>query len=525
VDVNVLLVAHASAAAACVALLAVVARRGGSARFVALCAVVALLHLGDVAYLRGHANQSVTVLTHVVMALFSPLLAMVMRPHAPRYESGILWLASIAASAVTIATRAQLRPSPALVLAAIVLGYLIVERLAGRPAGVAARGIVASLVMTEIFVVVLMASGSRPGFPRPEWWLYAFGEISTVPLLLLLATDREGLPLADALIRRGLAAIAVLTWIAFADRWFPALVVGFASIAIWYAVSRWVRGQLVPQRVVNAGLESQRLLARRMGERELVDQTCALLRAAFDCDVTFDGREFVFAARRGAFSAGELSIVEGVRDQLGAAIEAEGHRRREYHMRELAARAELSALRAQIQPHFLFNVLNTLAELVRQNASAAEAMVEQLADIFRYALAATRRELVPLGEEVDFVRAYLAIEQARFESRLAIELDVAEECRAIQVPPMTLQPLVENAIRHGVARSVSGGTVSVAVHEQDAAVRIVVMDRSGDRTLDASSGEGIALDNVRARLAGLVGARLDVARIPHGTAVTIEVPL
>jgi LytS/YehU family sensor histidine kinase len=286
-----------------------------------------------------------------------------------------------------------------------------------------------------------------------------------------------------------------------------------------------VRGRLVPQRVIDAGLESQRLLAQRMTERELIDTTCALLRSAFECDVQFDGAAFQFGARGRAFSAGELRIVEGVCGQLVAAIEAEGRRRREYEMRELAARAELSALRAQIQPHFLFNVLNTLAELVRQNPSAAESMIEHLADIFRYALASTRRDLVPLGEEVDFVRAYLAIEQARFEYRLGIELDVPEECRDVRIPPMTLQPLVENAIRHGVGRSVSGGTVSIVAEEHERGVRIVVVARSDDRSLAASDGEGIALENVRARLEGLAGARLDLTTIAHGTAVTIEVPL
>jgi LytS/YehU family sensor histidine kinase len=152
-------------------------------------------------------------------------------------------------------------------------------------------------------------------------------------------------------------------------------------------------------------------------------------------------------------------------------------------------------------------------------------MIEQLADIFRYALASTRRDLVPLGEEVDFVRSYLAIEQARFESRLRIELDVPEECRGVRIPPMTLQPLVENAIRHGIGRSVSGGTVSIAAQGHENGVRIVVADRSGEKSLAASNGEGIGLENVRARLEGLAGARLDVTAIAGGTAVTIEVPL
>lgn len=519
VNVTILLAAHSLALLACVTLLILVARRRGSALFLTLCATAGLIHLGEILFLLGNVQTAAGIVTHFALTLLSPLLVAVLGKDARP-----VWVATVVSIALTLMLGVRVWPAPGIVLLAITLAYLIVDSLVRRPAGVAARGIVASLFLIEVFVV-LMAAGLRPLFPRPEWWLYTIGQTSTVPLLLLLATEHERLPLADTLIRRGIASVAVLTWIVVADRWLPGVVVAFCAIAVWYAASRFVRGRLVPQRVVDAGLESQRLLARRMTEGELIDTTCGLLRGALECDVEFDGEAFRFGARRRAFSAGELRIVEGVRDQLMAAIESERRRRREYEMRELAARAELSALRAQIQPHFLFNVLNTLAELVRQKPSAAEAMIEQLADIFRYALASTRRDLVPLGEEVDFVRAYLAIEQARFESRLRVELDVPEECRGVRIPPMTLQPLVENAIRHGIGRSVSGGTVSIAVHGHEDGVRIVVADRSGEKSLAASNGEGIGLENVRARLEGLAGARLDVTAIADGTAVTIEVPL
>ena len=519
VNVTILLAVHSAAFVACVTLFVLVARRRGSAHFLTLCAAAAVIHLGDAVFFLGYLRSAAEVVTHVALTLLSPLLAMALGKNARA-----LWVATGLALAAAFIVGVQFVPAPGIVLLAVTVAYLIIDRLVRQPAGVAARGIVASLILIEIFVV-LMAAGVRPLFPRPEWWLQVIGQTSSIPLLLLLAVEREHLPLHDELIRRGVATMAVFFWIAAADRWLPQMVVAFVAVAVWQATSHFVRGRLVSQKLIAAGLESQRLLAQRMSERELIDGTCGLLRSALECDVEFDGTALRLGERRRVFSAGELRIIEGVCSQLVAAIEAEGRRRREYDMRELATRAELSALRAQIQPHFLFNVLNTLAELVRENPVAAEAMIEQLADVFRYALASTRRDLVPLGEEVDFVRAYLAIEQSRFESRLGIEMDVPEECRGVPIPPMTLQPLVENAIRHGVGRSVSGGTVSIAAKEHDHGVRISVADRSGDRSLADAGGEGIALGNVRARLQGLAGARLDVSAMADGTTVTIEVPV
>ena len=144
---------------------------------------------------------------------------------------------------------------------------------------------------------------------------------------------------------------------------------------------------------------------------------------------------------------------------------------------ERAARdAQLAALRAQMDPHFLFNTLNSVAASVPPEQGATRDLVARLAGLVRYTLAAARRERVLLGEEVDFVRDYLALEQERMGRRLAVEIDVDERALDLAVPPMLIQPLVENAVRHGLAPTVEGGTVRLEVRRRDGAVEVTVRD-------------------------------------------------
>ncbi|MGD1994730.1 MAG: histidine kinase, partial [Anaerolineae bacterium] len=123
--------------------------------------------------------------------------------------------------------------------------------------------------------------------------------------------------------------------------------------------------------------------------------------------------------------------------------------RLEEQLRALATQAELKALKAQINPHFLFNTLNTIAHLIHADSAQAEATVERLAEMFRYVLSGSERGLVPLEEELAFVDNYLEIERARFGERLRVTREAAQEALDISVPSLVLQPLVENAIRHG----------------------------------------------------------------------------
>jgi sensor histidine kinase YesM len=200
----------------------------------------------------------------------------------------------------------------------------------------------------------------------------------------------------------------------------------------------------------------------------------------------------------------------------------------EERLRALAAEAELKALKAQINPHFLFNTLNTVAHLIRADPPRAESTVEKLADVFRYALFAMDKELVPLGEELNFVEEYLALEQERFGDRLSIKTSFSPESLRVLVPPLILQPLVENAIRHGQSPR---GDIELEVETclQDESLVIAIMDRGpGWPTSELGGGKGgIGLRNVRERLEKKYGIGFGLEleeNQPHGAKVTMTIP-
>jgi sensor histidine kinase YesM len=166
------------------------------------------------------------------------------------------------------------------------------------------------------------------------------------------------------------------------------------------------------------------------------------------------------------------------------------------------ARAQSLALQSQINPHFFFNTLNTISALCEIDPRAAQQTIGRLADLFRYTLGCTNSSSVALEHELQFVRDYLAIEQARFQRRLRVELpDV--DLAGIRVPGLILQPLVENAVKYGIAEHMEGGTVSIRVDRDGPAARVSVRNTAnGQKDLPETSlfRPGHALENVRARL-------------------------
>lgn len=190
--------------------------------------------------------------------------------------------------------------------------------------------------------------------------------------------------------------------------------------------------------------------------------------------------------------------------------------------RALATEAEGKALRAQINPHFLLNGLNALAEMAVGHA-AIERMVLNLGHVCRYALTSSTRHQVPLHEELAAVEAYLAVERERFEARLHVAMDVSPEVRDHLMPPMVVQPLVENAVRHGIGGTVAGGTVRVTAGRWAGMLRVIVSD-DGVGFDPRQSATGIGLPNVRARVAAL-GGQVDVRSVPGmGTDVMLTLP-
>lgn len=202
---------------------------------------------------------------------------------------------------------------------------------------------------------------------------------------------------------------------------------------------------------------------------------------------------------------------------------------REAILEKQLSEARLDALSMQMQPHFLFNALNTAAVLVRrQDSEAALSVLTSLGTLLRSVLQADSHER-PLGEELAFLESYLSIQQLRFADRLAVSIDAADEVLRALVPTFVLQPLVENAIVHGIAsREEPGGRVAIRAVRERATLRMEVRD-NGPGLLASSSESGgkIGLANCRARLAQIYGeaAGLDIASLPEqGTLVTILLP-
>lgn len=164
-----------------------------------------------------------------------------------------------------------------------------------------------------------------------------------------------------------------------------------------------------------------------------------------------------------------------------------------------AREAQVRALRYQINPHFLFNTLNAIATLVRDDAPKAEEMVIQLSDFFRRTLAVNPMEDLSLAEEVDLQRLYLEIERTRFPDRLRIDIDMEEGSAAAKVPALLLQPLVENAVKHGVARSQAPTRIGIRARKAGSAVEIIVENDCAPQG-PAPAGERVGLRNVRDRL-------------------------
>jgi two-component sensor histidine kinase len=195
------------------------------------------------------------------------------------------------------------------------------------------------------------------------------------------------------------------------------------------------------------------------------------------------------------------------------------------------SQARLNALRMQLDPHFLFNALNTISSHVERDPKLTRLMIEHLGDLLRMSLESKDRQEVPLAEELAFLDHYLAIQKIRFGRRLKVEIDIAPEVRYAQVPSLFLQPLVENAIRHGISPRASGGTVAVTAEPADGRLAIRVSDDGAGLpagwSLEQSTGLGLSV--TRERIAGLYpdgnGSFVIRGREEGGTLVEIVLPL
>lgn len=207
------------------------------------------------------------------------------------------------------------------------------------------------------------------------------------------------------------------------------------------------------------------------------------------------------------------------------------YRERELRASQLEARlaqAQLDLLRMQLHPHFLFNTLHAISTLIHRDPDAADEMVSQLSDLLRVTLDNIGKQEVTLREELDFLQRYIDIQQTRFQDRLHVTLDIQSDTLDAHVPNQVLQPLVENAIRHGLDGRAGGGTIEIQSRAAGEALQLTVRDDgSGLHANGRAVQEGIGLANTRARLRQLYGpsAALDLAdRSEGGTQVTLVIP-
>jgi len=233
-------------------------------------------------------------------------------------------------------------------------------------------------------------------------------------------------------------------------------------------------------------------------------------------------------ARSAAYTALITVTVGGIGYAIAFYRQSVDRARAIERMRTELAQAELRALRAQINPHFLFNTLNTIAALIRVNPTEAEDTLTRLADVFRYALRATDHDRVRLADELEFVRAYLEIERVRFGERLVFQQRVEPGLEGLEVPSLLLQPLAENAVRYAVSPRPRGGTVGIgARRDGDVIVLEVWDDGPGMDGASAPPGSGFGLHSVRERLraAGPPHA-LSIESSPEtGTYIRITLPV
>ncbi len=207
------------------------------------------------------------------------------------------------------------------------------------------------------------------------------------------------------------------------------------------------------------------------------------------------------------------------------------YREREWRAAELEknlAQAKLQTLQMQLNPHFLFNSLHSISALMHQNVDAADRMIARLSDLLRAALAGSDTQEVTLREELEFIRRFLEIEQIRFGDRLSVKMEIAPDTLEVLVPNLILQPLVENAIRHGIEPRARPGRIELKARRADGVLTLAVSDNGDGLAPGKPSAEGVGLSNTRARLRTLYGDAHSFELCPapgSGLQVRLTIPI
>ena len=281
-----------------------------------------------------------------------------------------------------------------------------------------------------------------------------------------------------------------------------------------------------PIRPVFEALADDRPLLAPLGIRSECGHEACPLGAAAVVPLRFSdgpaGAVVAYATRGSPLDESVVELLEMVGDQLSAQLQ----------LSELAT-ATSAALLAQMEPHFVFNALNTIASLVRTDPDRARGLVLAFADYVRSKLARPN-EFVTLDDELRHVQSYLDLEQARFGSQLQVTLDVPADARAVRLPPYLVQPLVENAVKHGkterplhliVRARVRRGTLRVTVRDDGRGIARDALERVLEPGVSESDSTGLGLASVHHRLTAAYGEGVKLRSFPFGTVVRLEVPV
>jgi hypothetical protein len=435
---------------------------------------------------------------------------------------------------------------------AFAVASLAHRKLAGA-SGIAAivrsqrAGVIASFAAVGTFIAMLF--GQR-FFPKQFGsFIELFAMLSSVPFSIFVAYRLYQFPFMDVFIREALAGILLLAAFAGAlaigasPLWICVCAVGLAFLKA--PVSHWVErrflgyGESAEQQEERIGAEIHSLtradefgvrvpgiLGKELEAEWIEIGPSARTGAVMEFEIPGSGLKLSLGPRSGRRQY--MSRHQRIARTAALQLAAHHHQLSRQELQQLTVRAQMNTLQAQINPHFLFNTLNVLAGLIQSDPGKAERVTEEFADIFRYALESTRHEWVALDDELRFLQAYLEIEKARFEERLHYSFDVDPSLRSLRIPPMILQPLVENAIRHGVSQQIEGGEVRVIGRCEAENCVIVIEDTGpGRQAPSRHRGAGVGLSNVRDRLqhtyAGAASLRLEDVS-PTGTRVLLALP-
>ncbi|GAB5472382.1 MAG: histidine kinase [Maribacter sp.] len=197
----------------------------------------------------------------------------------------------------------------------------------------------------------------------------------------------------------------------------------------------------------------------------------------------------------------------------------------EGELRQAALKSELSAIKAQLNPHFLYNVFNTINASIPPENERTRHMIAQLADLFRYQLRASKTDTVTLKEELDFVKKYLDLEKERFKDRLLVDIKVSKDLMHEKIPPMLLQPMVENSVKHGLSSLIEGGTVSIYIFKEEGKLKFEISDTGvGIQNKENVFGKGVGLTNTKLRLQKMYQSQMELTdNYPKGLTIKFAI--